>query len=63
MQGADPGDVSASTDNLVAIEVSPSRTVLSVLQADLLNSGAYQCTATSELDNEVMETFVELVVN
>lgn len=49
-------------DNVVTVEVSQLRTVLSILQADGLNAGQYTCTATSEMSGEVATAFVDLTV-
>lgn len=62
VQGSDSSGDNVANNNVVAIEVSQYRTVLSILQADLTNSGPYQCTATSELDSEVVTASVDIVI-
>lgn len=64
MQGNDPDDFNANSpsNNVVAIEVSMLRTVLTVIQADPMNSGPYQCTAVSELGDQVAIASIDIVV-
>lgn len=57
VQGSDTGSISeegGAPNNVVAIEVSKMRTVLSILGAGTLNSGPYRCMAVSEDGEEAM---------
>ena len=56
----DSGDV--APNNVVAIEVSQMRTVVSILEASPLNSGLYQCTATVALGSEEAVASVDISV-
>ena len=56
VQGSDPIDATEefAPVNVVAIDVSKLRSVLTIIEADTLNAGTYQCVATSEASNEII---------
>lgn len=65
LQSNDPVDITGdmvAPNNVVAIETSPVRTVLTILEADPTNSGPYQCTAISQQDNAVATTSVDITI-
>ena len=63
VQGADTGTSGdVAPNNVVAIEVSLMRAVVSIIQASSVNSGTYQCTATAMLGSEEAMAFVDISV-
>lgn len=52
VQGSDTDAAEGAPGNVVAIEVSQTRTVVSILEASPLNSGIYQCSASAALGSE-----------
>ena len=64
VQGSDPADFSEdlAPNNVIAIEVSQTLSVLTILQANLLNDGIYQCIATSDSTNELAIAAIDISI-
>jgi hypothetical protein len=62
VQENEGGSDSEMQGNVVAIEVSQVRTVLSILEAGPQNMGLYQCLAVSARDGEEATASVEISI-